>query len=185
MYSEKSEQDRSSLGVVLDPTVKIRPSEKLQNYISSNASKILPEEQYLSIGNIKELHMKMKTEEEVYLNDLMEGSEICIPGLVIPPRNSVLEKRIVELKKSLAQKEYDRMTRDVNLAARYRPTESISFQCQYYILTMEIINVNEFLALFSEANEFRTNWGFSVCRHRRRCLFVWIHGNRSIYGDFP
>jgi len=120
-------QDRSHLAVIEDPTVKVKPGTQLQKFIESQFPS-LPQKSYLSIGDIKELYAAVQKEKGICLNELMQGSEIILPQLVIPPRNPVLEKRINELKKSLAQKEYNRMTRDVDLTNRYKPTDSIGFQ---------------------------------------------------------
>jgi predicted esterase YcpF (UPF0227 family) len=133
MDSNVNEQDRSHLGVVLNPTVKVKPGEKFKEFMASHSSAHAGK-QYLSIGDIKELYAKMQTMDGVYLNDFMGDSEIVLPTLVVPQRNPELDKRIDELKKNLAQKEYNRMTRDVDLSNRYKPTESLSFQSMLVIL---------------------------------------------------
>jgi len=149
---DNTEQDRSHLGVVVDPNVKIKPSENLQEFIGSKLMSEIQDKKYLSIGDIKELYAAVKKKEGVYLNELIRGSDILIPGLVIPPRNPELEKRCEQLRKSLAQKEYARMTRDVDFSVRQRPEDSISFQMKQ--INSGLIGVFQFVVTVATAFMF-------------------------------
>ena len=127
------ENDRSNLGVIKDPTVKLKPGKKLQNYLSAENtldgfSSFLPKDkQYLSIGDIKQL-MKNLHSKNMYLNDMLDGSELITPSLEIPPRNPELEQRKEKLRKMLAQQDYNRMTQNVDFTTRYKPEDSIGYQ---------------------------------------------------------
>ncbi|XP_029840996.2 transmembrane protein 199 [Ixodes scapularis] len=50
----------------------------------------------------------------VYLHELLERSELCLPNPVTPPRNPELELRIQKLKAQQMNREYDRMTANVD-----------------------------------------------------------------------
>ncbi|KAK2155153.1 hypothetical protein LSH36_247g01005 [Paralvinella palmiformis] len=69
---------------------------------------------------IKEVHAVVSTQpsqggKRVYLHDLFGRTDIHIPELQPPERNAQLEARIQQLKTQFANKEYDDMTRNVNL----------------------------------------------------------------------
>ncbi|XP_065281132.2 transmembrane protein 199 [Dermacentor albipictus] len=51
----------------------------------------------------------------VYLHKLLEGSELCLPSPVTPPRNPELEARVQKLKAQQLNRDYDRMTSDVDV----------------------------------------------------------------------
>ncbi|XP_064379370.1 transmembrane protein 199 isoform X2 [Dromaius novaehollandiae] len=49
----------------------------------------------------------------LYLHELLEGSEIDLPEVPVPPRNPELVARLERIKARLANEEYRRMTRNV------------------------------------------------------------------------
>ncbi|NXE52141.1 TM199 protein, partial [Casuarius casuarius] len=49
----------------------------------------------------------------LYLHELLEGSEIALPEVPVPPRNPELVARLERIKARLANEEYRRMTRNV------------------------------------------------------------------------
>ncbi|NXX55917.1 TM199 protein, partial [Scopus umbretta] len=49
----------------------------------------------------------------LYLHELLEGSEIDLPEVPVPPRNPELVARLERIKAKLANEEYRRMTRNV------------------------------------------------------------------------
>ncbi|NXI38311.1 TM199 protein, partial [Galbula dea] len=60
------------------------------------------------------LHAALReAESPLYLCDLLEGSEIHLPEVVVPPRNPELLLRLERIKARLANQEYQRMTRNI------------------------------------------------------------------------
>ena len=120
------DHDRTKLGVVTDPTVKVTVGERLNRYLEEtnifgpDAPKVLTVAQLKSLRNTI-----VKDSNGVSLYRLLEGSEVVIPPLVVPERNAELEKRVTQLRNRLANLEYEKMTRNVNLATRGNPEDSI------------------------------------------------------------
>ncbi|KFO86489.1 Transmembrane protein 199, partial [Buceros rhinoceros silvestris] len=52
-------------------------------------------------------------ESPLYLHELLEGSEIHLPEVPVPPRNPELVARLERIKAKLADEEYRRMTRNI------------------------------------------------------------------------
>ncbi|NXW85594.1 TM199 protein, partial [Alopecoenas beccarii] len=52
-------------------------------------------------------------ESPLYLHELLEGSEIHLPEVPVPPRNPELVARLERIKAKLANEEYRRMTRNI------------------------------------------------------------------------
>jgi len=134
------ENDRSNLGVIIDPEVKFKFPHASIPTAHSNVLKLFRDKWkgdfVLNIGEIKELHKivieyNANNEEKVYLHELMDGGELILPKLEIPQRNPDLEKRVNALRNSLAEKEYQKMTRNVNSASRYKPEDSVAHQSTY------------------------------------------------------
>ncbi|XP_015277337.1 PREDICTED: transmembrane protein 199 [Gekko japonicus] len=69
----------------------------------------------LPFALVRRLHQALRdTGSQVYLHELLEGSEIFLPEVKRPPRNPELVARLETLKAKLANEEYKRMTRNVN-----------------------------------------------------------------------
>ncbi|NXL50557.1 TM199 protein, partial [Podilymbus podiceps] len=52
-------------------------------------------------------------ESPLYLHELLEGCEIDLPEVPVPPRNPELVARLERIKAKLANEEYRRMTRNI------------------------------------------------------------------------
>ncbi|XP_060115218.1 transmembrane protein 199 [Heteronotia binoei] len=64
---------------------------------------------------VRRLHQALRDAgSQVYLHELLEGSELFLPEVKKPPRNPELVARLETLKAKLANEEYKRMTRNVN-----------------------------------------------------------------------
>ncbi|KAL8198932.1 UNVERIFIED_CONTAM: hypothetical protein K2H54_029968 [Gekko kuhli] len=64
---------------------------------------------------VRRLHQALRDAgSQVYLHELLEGSEVFLPEVKRPPRNPELVARLETLKAKLANEEYKRMTRNVN-----------------------------------------------------------------------
>ncbi|KAJ8312288.1 hypothetical protein KUTeg_009661 [Tegillarca granosa] len=62
--------------------------------------------------------------KKVYLNELLEGSDLHLPEIIPPPRNLELEARIQKLKLEQQNKIYKDITRNVSIE-QDKPDESI------------------------------------------------------------
>ncbi|XP_053941155.1 transmembrane protein 199 isoform X2 [Cuculus canorus] len=63
---------------------------------------------------LRELHAALREAgSPLYLFQLLEGSEIHLPPVPVPPRNPELVARLERIKAKLANEEYQRMTRNI------------------------------------------------------------------------
>ncbi|KAM6373073.1 transmembrane protein 199 isoform 3-T3 [Pluvialis apricaria] len=63
---------------------------------------------------LRGLHAALReAESPLYLHELLEGSEIHLPEVPVPPRNPELVARLERIKAKLANEEYRRMTRNI------------------------------------------------------------------------
>uniref|UniRef100_A0A670JQG2 Transmembrane protein 199 n=1 Tax=Podarcis muralis TaxID=64176 RepID=A0A670JQG2_PODMU len=59
-------------------------------------------------------HLFLLLGSQVYLHELLEGSEIFLPEEKKPPRNPELVARLEKIKAQLANEEYKKITRNIN-----------------------------------------------------------------------
>ncbi|XP_054857818.1 transmembrane protein 199 [Eublepharis macularius] len=72
-------------------------------------------ERGLPFALVRRLHRALREAgSQVYLHELLEGSEVLLPEVKKAPRNPELVARLKTLKAKLANEEYKRMTRNVN-----------------------------------------------------------------------
>ncbi|NXV40858.1 TM199 protein, partial [Uria aalge] len=63
---------------------------------------------------LRRLHTALREAgSPLYLHQLLEGSEIHLPEVPVPPRNPELVARLERIKAKLANEEYQRMTRNI------------------------------------------------------------------------
>ncbi|NXY79977.1 TM199 protein, partial [Glareola pratincola] len=63
---------------------------------------------------LRRLHAALREAgSPLYLHELLEGSEIHLPEVPVPPRNPELVARLERIKAKLANEEYRRMTRNI------------------------------------------------------------------------
>ncbi|NWH68037.1 TM199 protein, partial [Geococcyx californianus] len=63
---------------------------------------------------LRRLHAALREAgSPLHLHQLLEGSEIHLPEVPVPPRNPELVARLERIKARLANEEYQRMTRNV------------------------------------------------------------------------
>ncbi|ODM92093.1 Transmembrane protein [Orchesella cincta] len=164
-----SDDSRTCLGQLNDPNVKITLGD---TYFSSVEELGLNEtwknKSVLSIGDVKELWKLVKSSSpatdskhgdktKVFLHELLQGSELSIPGLEVPKRNPQLEKRIAELRSKLEEKEYQRMTRNVDTSSPYKHIKEDSVAYQMKQMNSGIVAVFQFVISLAAAFLF----GFS------------------------
>ncbi|KAH6923167.1 hypothetical protein HPB50_024590 [Hyalomma asiaticum] len=96
----------------------------------------------------------------VYLHKLLEGSELCLPSPVTPPRNPELEARVQKLKAQQLNRDYDRMTSDVDVCrARSSPfskagEEVRQVKQQSWAVVNLLVTVGGTFAFFYKAVEY-------------------------------
>ncbi|CAN8000953.1 unnamed protein product [Ixodes hexagonus] len=66
------------------------------------------------LKSVRDAAREVSRARPVYLHKLLEASELCLPNPVTPPRNPELELRIQKLRAQQMNREYDRMTSNVD-----------------------------------------------------------------------
>ncbi|XP_077496841.1 vacuolar ATPase assembly protein VMA12 [Amblyomma americanum] len=96
----------------------------------------------------------------VYLHKLLEGSEVCYPSPVTPPRNPELEARVQKLRAQQQNREYNRMTSDVDVCrSGSTPLSSLGAEVrqvkqQTWALVNLLVTVAGTFAFFYKAVEY-------------------------------
>ncbi|CAG7836746.1 unnamed protein product, partial [Allacma fusca] len=124
------DHDRSKLGVILDASIHVKGSKKLQEYLNSRNDLGIKSAKNLTIPQIKSILSAINEDrkdgrESLSLSALLSDAEIILPSLVVPERDPHLDERVNRLRYELAEKEYKRMTKNVNLTSRFNPEDSI------------------------------------------------------------
>ncbi|CRK91914.1 CLUMA_CG005533, isoform A [Clunio marinus] len=94
----------------------------------------------LTLPEVKKLK---QTLEDRYLCDIIESASIKLPENEVVERNPELEKRIQKLKALQEQKVYNSMTKNVDHAKKFEPTETISYQLKQ--INRQLIAVAQFV----------------------------------------
>uniref|UniRef100_A0A336LN06 CSON007390 protein n=1 Tax=Culicoides sonorensis TaxID=179676 RepID=A0A336LN06_CULSO len=85
-----------------------------------------------------------------YLNELLEGSDVILPENEYLERNPVLEERCRKLRKEQEQREYEKMTKNVDSVRKRNPDDSIGYQIR--VINSQLIAILQFV--FSVAAGF-------------------------------
>lgn len=117
----------------------------------------------IPFGSLRSLRDAVNAEgvgAPVYLHKLLEGSELCLPTPVTPPRNPELEARVQKLKAQQLNRDYDRMTSDVDVCrARSSPFTKVGAEVrqlkqQSWALVNLLVTVAGTFAFFYKAVEY-------------------------------
>lgn len=141
--------NRMPIESIEDPSIKIKPNEKLIEFICQNvkktssvppnivafkkSSKDKRKDILLKLDDIRwlskylEEHRKTST-EKIYLHELLEEADIKLPTPKVTPRNPELEARIQKLRAQQNAREYEAMTKSVDSVRRNFPEDSIAYQ---------------------------------------------------------
>lgn len=107
------------------------------------------EEGYLAgLDELEWLHANKKGVS--HFHELISGCELELPSPVIPPRNPELEARIQKLKAEQEEREYKKMTKNVDNIRIKQPDETIGYQLRQ--INRQLIAVLQFI--FSVAAGF-------------------------------
>jgi hypothetical protein len=128
--SPNPDHDRSKLGVILDPSIQVKASTKLQEYLNSHKDLQIQSAKSLTILQLKSIQNSIRQDlkegkRTLSLTALLSDSEIILPKLEVPERDPKLDQRVNRLKYELAEKEYKKMTKNVNFTTRFNPEDSI------------------------------------------------------------
>ena len=118
--------------VSIDPTLRLKLSKKLQDLAEECFNEPKKE---LTVPEIQTLKKYIKENSDLHFHELITKCDLIVPAPQIAPRNEELEARVQKLKKELEQKEYDRMTDNVDPWRRAeiedREDKPISKQCKF------------------------------------------------------
>uniref|UniRef100_A0A182M0Q4 Endoplasmic reticulum-based factor for assembly of V-ATPase n=1 Tax=Anopheles culicifacies TaxID=139723 RepID=A0A182M0Q4_9DIPT len=109
----------------------------------------------LNLSDIKWLYTTLKEMRQTdptvpYLHTLLKGCQLRLPANPIQERNQELEARCKRLRKEQEDREYYRMTKNVDSIRKHMPEETISYQMKQ--INRHLIAVAQFL--FSVAAGF-------------------------------
>ncbi|XP_069617476.1 transmembrane protein 199 [Ranitomeya imitator] len=77
----------------------------------------------VSFRVLRELHSLLRERgSNIYLHELLEGSEIHLPEVKLPERNPELVARLEKIKAKLANEEYKRITKNVTFQSNQQGT---------------------------------------------------------------
>lgn len=74
-----------------------------------------------------------------HFHELVSGCELLLPSPVTPPRNPELEARIQKLKAEQEEREYRKMTKNVDSVRVRQPDETIGYQ-YYFCYPKRLVN---------------------------------------------
>lgn len=70
---------------------------------------------------------------KIYFHELFQGSEVLLPKNVEIPRNEELEKRCKRLKAQQQNRDYNKMTKNVDSIRKKLPEDTVSYQCKKFL----------------------------------------------------
>lgn len=143
---------------IVDPTVIIKPSKKLTDFIlydvkdtndapvgitslrklkKSKREKVA--NATLKIEDLRWLNKYLKEQrktatEKIYLHELFDDSDVILPTPKETPRNPELEARIQKLTSQQNAREYEAMTKSIDSVRKYLPEDSLAYQSKYLFL---------------------------------------------------
>lgn len=147
-----------------DPTIKIKPNEKLIEFVCKNVKKADSAPPAImalkKIGKDKQKDMLLKLDdirwlnkhleeyratgaESVYLHELLKEDDVKLPTPKITPRNPELEARTQKLKAQQDAIRYRAMTKNVDTNVMKLPEDSISYQMKQ--MNRQLIAVAQFV----------------------------------------
>ncbi|KAL8564403.1 hypothetical protein ACOMHN_057425 [Nucella lapillus] len=88
--------------------------------------------------------------QDIYLHEMLSGSSVVLPGVKFPPRDPGLDARVEKLKRAEEEREYRRMTKNVDPAVK----QEVRFQEDVKSLNRQIIAVVNFLVTVGGAFAF-------------------------------
>jgi len=156
-----------SLESIVDPTITIKPSKKLINFILHDvkdtndapdgitslrklkkskkekvASATLKIEDLRWLNKYLKEHRKTAT-EKIYLHELFDDSDVILPTPKETPRNPELEARIQILSAQQDTRDYQAMTKSIDSVRKFLPEDSLAYQMKQ--MNKQLIAVAQFV----------------------------------------
>ncbi|KAJ7309019.1 hypothetical protein JRQ81_008305 [Phrynocephalus forsythii] len=120
--------------------------EELRGELAAAAAALSESEPRLPFALIRRLHRALREAgSEVYLHELLEGSEIFLPEVKKPPKNPELAARLEKIKARLANEEYKQMTRNVTCQELNRYGTLADFGRQVRSTKALMVNIFNFI----------------------------------------
>ncbi|BFZ05424.1 hypothetical protein BsWGS_08463 [Bradybaena similaris] len=96
----------------------------------------------VSTTTIRNIYTTLRDDgHKIFLHEIVKDADFIPPSVSLPPRNKELEARVQKLKIEQENKEYKRMTRNVNPKAK----TTFSFQEEVKAMNRQIIAIINFL----------------------------------------
>jgi len=107
--------------VTIDPLIRLRPSAELSDFIEylhndhpGPMAEGLSGKDLLTVADIRWVYDQRHLLKDVHFHEIIKDCQMVLPEPKFPPRNPELEARIQKLKAEQAEKEYKRMTENVD-----------------------------------------------------------------------
>lgn len=146
-----------------DPSIRIKPPRKLLDFLleHANDAKSLPKdlsdfikedkndcEVTLTVKDVRWLkefldQYRERTEEKIYLHELLEDSELELPMPKVTPRNPELDARVQKLIAQQNARQYRAMTKDVDSVRKGLPEDTIAYQLKQ--INRQLIAIAQFI----------------------------------------
>ncbi|XP_064646545.1 transmembrane protein 199-like [Lineus longissimus] len=114
----------------------------------------LGKSQTIPYSLVTQLHTFLSKEGDVYLHELLEGSEVVLPEVEKPARNPQLESRCQKLRAELANKDYRRMVGDIDAVEIMDRTTTKDFGKEMKAVNRQLVSVFNFLITVAGAFAF-------------------------------
>ncbi|XP_043467086.1 transmembrane protein 199 [Leptopilina heterotoma] len=147
---------------IKDHTVKIKPTTRLIEFVAKQVKKKneVPEniialksygkrqETFLTLKDVKWLNSYLEkyresSDEKVYLHELLETADVCLPTPPVKPKNPELVARLIKLQAQQNARDYASMTKGVNPYKKIFPEDSIAAQIKE--MNKQLIAVAQFV----------------------------------------
>ncbi|XP_018059133.1 PREDICTED: transmembrane protein 199 [Atta colombica] len=153
---------------IVDPTVMIKPSKKLTDFIlydvkdtdgapdgitslhskSKKFKKKKIANATLKIEDLRWLNKYLKENrktatKKIYLHELFDDSDVILPTPKETPRNPELEARIQKLAAQQNNREYQAMTKSIDSSRKFLPEDSVAYQMKQ--INKQLIAVAQFI----------------------------------------
>ncbi|CAH1103117.1 unnamed protein product [Psylliodes chrysocephalus] len=107
--------------------------EELSKLPLNEASTVTDTDKLLSLEDLHWLHnyiqkQNQNNDDTIWLHELIEGSEVILPKNEKIPRNEELDKRCKRLKEEQANRDYFKMTKNVDNKRRVLPEDTVGYQ---------------------------------------------------------
>lgn len=92
----------------------------------------------LNLEDLYWLHDYISKENEnsstkVYFHEIFKGTEVILPKNIEIPRNEELEKRCQRLKAEQQNRDYNKMTKNIDNIRKKLPEDTIAYQCKKFL----------------------------------------------------